>query len=566
MRTASIRWRLPLSYAGIALVATLVLGLVLITTLRSYYADREFDYLTDNAYAISTLAADFDLLALPADALEMRLNNIAFLTQTRMRLLDSHEAIINDTGSPNDVNLLDIGYDPLRIYPDSGSVNTIALSDSSTAPVVEAVPAQSTADITASIITIPMPPSYQGERNDDLIVPSVIRIERASPTQAEGATNHRFWIGTQPGKHEEERSFLPATRALFGFNFGPGQRPQNPQDGLRSDQMVQVDIRDKDGVLQGYVQLSEGPAYGEEIVAGVAEAWLLSSLVAISLAVIVGLVISQRISAPLVALKEITVRMTGGELSARAQVTGQDEVGILAGSFNEMANRVEETITTLRRFVADAAHELHTPLTALRTNLELIGNESDVMSRELFLERAQAQVMRLETLTTDLLELSRLESGIQQTDKGLQEIDITALIYETSEFYASRAEQAGLDFALELPAEPICATINASQVRRALDNLLGNALKFTPQGGTVTIGLSQHSTYIELWVRDNGIGIPDDDLPQLFSRFHRGRNAFNFSGSGLGLAIVKAIADYHNGQVIAENLSPGAKLSLRFPV
>ncbi|NIV30792.1 MAG: HAMP domain-containing protein, partial [Anaerolineae bacterium] len=164
--------------------------------------------------------------------------------------------------------------------------------------------------------------------------------------------------------------------------------------------------------LVGYVELSEGPAYGQEIVDSVARGWLLAGAVAIGVAAVVGWIVSRRISAPLVALSEVTASMAGGDLSARADVDRKDELGTLARSFNRMAAQVEETVIGLRRFVSDAAHEIHTPLTALHTNLELAQRDAAAGSEEHVLA-AQAQVERLEVLTGGLLELSRLESPVQ---------------------------------------------------------------------------------------------------------------------------------------------------------
>jgi two-component system OmpR family sensor kinase len=357
----------------------------------------------------------------------------------------------------------------------------------------------------------------------------------------------------------QRRAFaLPATRTLYGFKLDQ----QTPSSNMpRSNEKVRTAIQFPNGNLAGYVELSEGPAYGAEIVSGVASAWVAASVVAVCIAGGVGLLISRRMSQPLVALTDVTARMAGGDLSARARIYGVDEAGILAQSFNGMAARVEDTILTLRRFVADAAHELHTPLTALRTNLELAVLEEN--ERLTYIERAQSQVLRLETLTSDLLELSRLEAHVVQTHRNV--VNLTQLSHEMGELYASQAEQKGIDFTLDMPEADVKVVADAPKIQRALDNLLQNAIKFTPSGGTIRLGVRRSADWIDIWVQDDGIGIPTDDLTQLFSRFHRGRNAATYPGSGLGLAIVKAIAEYHHGQVIAENCRPGARLSLRLP-
>jgi signal transduction histidine kinase len=226
-----------------------------------------------------------------------------------------------------------------------------------------------------------------------------------------------------------------------------------------------------------------------------------------------------------------------------------------------MAMQVEATITTLRRFVSDAAHELHTPLTALRTNLELAADEPDASARVTFMERAQAQIARLESLTGELLDLSRIESGATQANHVL--LDLVELTHLTCEPYASRAEQAGIELSLELPAQSVFVDGNEAQLRRVLSNLLDNACKFTPADGAVSVRLRCEGPWAELCVQDTGIGIPADDLPQVFSRFHRASNAATYPGSGLGLAIVKAIVAGHSGQVTVENTSPGTRFCVR---
>src|SRR5262249_38768668 len=161
------------------------------------------------------------------------------------------------------------------------------------------------------------------------------------------------------------------------------------------------------------------------------------------------------------------------------------EFGQLARSFNEMANQVETTVSTLRRFVSDAAHELQTPVTALRTNLDLAADETRSGERQVLFERAQGLVRRLEELNHNLLDLSRLEAGGHASD--VAQVDLARLVREHAEIYASRAEQAGLTFELQAPHSPVWIRADGVQVRRALDNLMDNACKFTPPGGSVRV-------------------------------------------------------------------------------
>lgn len=260
--------------------------------------------------------------------------------------------------------------------------------------------------------------------------------------------------------------------------------------------------------------------------------------------------------------------MAAGDLSARTlprTVRREDELGLLAVAFNTMATRVEETVTTLRRFVADAAHELNTPLTALRTDLELAaqgqGKGDDGGDA---LQRAQRQIERLETLTTGLLNLSHLEAPTTDTEQT--EIDLGELVVTLAEPYASRGEQKGVDLQVTRPLEPVMVRGDVPQLQQALGNLLDNALKFTATGGRVEVGVGIDAGWAAVTVTDSGIGVPAEDQAYLFERFHRGRNAAAYPGSGLGLAITRAIIGRHGGQIEMSSSEQGSCFTVRLPL
>ncbi|MEA3375610.1 MAG: HAMP domain-containing sensor histidine kinase [Chloroflexota bacterium] len=515
----SIRWRLPLSYGAIALLAALALGVVLLTSLRGYYARQERDYLMGNVQEIARRMARLLALEAPTEVLQSQVDTFAFLSQTCVRLRDATGRVLADSGAPESVQVASGGAH-------AGEGDVIILSERARiTPTVSSAQAGESFGITHFVIT------DSGLSTEPPV---------AAPVEA-----------------------MPVAGTLYGFVLG--QETTVPVvAGPRSDQSVRTDFYDQTGDLLGTVELSDGPAYGREIVNSVARAWAVASGVAVVLAAGVGWLVSRRMSGPLLALTGVTTQMAEGDLSARADVARQDEFGTLARSFNQMAGRVEETVTTLRRFVADAAHELHTPLTALRTNLELAAEAGPEEERS-FVAQAQEQVARLEALTKGLLDLSRLEAG--NASAPYEPLDLVALVRQVSEVYASRAEQAGIAFALDLPKTPVIVSGNADQLCRAVGNLLDNALKFTPAGGGVTLRLrpSSCSRQVELWVQDSGIGIPEEDLPHLFERFHRGRNATAYPGSGLGLVIVKAIVEAHGGRVRGENVEQGARFTVWLP-
>jgi signal transduction histidine kinase len=322
----------------------------------------------------------------------------------------------------------------------------------------------------------------------------------------------------------------------------------------RSDQVVTQAYYDEKGQLIGFVELSHGPAYGRDILRSVAWGWAVAALTVVLLAAAAGVWVSRRFSTPLESLTHTTAQMAAGNLSSRSSIERQDEFGLLAHSFNQMADTIEVKVATLRRFVTDAAHGLGTPLTALRTNLELVDDEQ--------IPPALEQVDRMDALTHSLLDLSQLET----LDAEIQfvDMDLAVLLRELTEPYASRAEQAELDFNMEIEIEPAIIKGDAAQLGILIRNLLDNAVKFTPAGGQVNVELSEQDAGVKLTVADTGIGIPEDDKLHLFSRFHRGRNASAYPGNGLGLAIVKAIADQHRASIYVDSDQTGTVFDILF--
>ncbi len=320
----------------------------------------------------------------------------------------------------------------------------------------------------------------------------------------------------------------------------------------------------KNGRLMGYVELSEAPAYGEAALADVGKALGIAAAVAVLLAGLAGWMVSSRLSSPLQKLTLATDRMAAGDLTVRAAVNRGDEVGRLADSFNTMAAQVEETVGLQKRFVADAAHEFGTPLTALQANLELAQVRAQSSDERRVIDAALADARRLERLSSDLLRLSRLEAG--EVPQGKQPVDLVGVVAGVADAVASRAEQMDIDLRLDLPADSVWTPAYRDQLEIAFGNLVDNALKFTPPGGRVTLGVAAGAgagtATAALWVEDTGPGISVEDQARLFERFHRGSNAGGQPGSGLGLAIVKAIADLHGGAVRVSSGPGGSRFEL----
>ena len=392
MVPGSIRWRLLLTYAGIALLTALALGGVLLAILRDSYRRQEVSYLVANVQAMDDFVPLLLVSLQSAEALDSRLKSLSFLSQTRVRLLNRESEVLGDSGAPEAVRAL---------ANTSLAFEVGGLSDVF-AQVVEATREQRTFRTEIAVAGS----ALTSVREEVRVARQVIVL--GGDAESRAAVVRGGVQVLELGSSDAGESL--ATRLGFGLV------PESQLGAPRSDMVLRQPIYGPQGELRGFLELSEGPDIGREVLTGVTWVWAVASAIAVVLAAAVGWLISLRLTRPLLDLTRVTERMASGDLSTRADVRRRDEVGQLAAAFNEMAQRVERTVLTLRRFVADAAHELHTPLTALQTNLELLGQEATRQRRETLTARARSQVSRLETLTTSLLDLSGIEAGAADVD------------------------------------------------------------------------------------------------------------------------------------------------------
>ncbi len=246
------------------------------------------------------------------------------------------------------------------------------------------------------------------------------------------------------------------------------------------------------------------------------------------------------------------------DLGRRIEVRSDDEVGRMAQRFNTMLDALEgsrgaldESVHSQRQLVADASHELRTPVTALRTNIEVLlaeGGELAGDDRRRLLEDVRAETEELTALITDVIELARGDEPLA----GVDDVQLDALVGEA--VARARRRRPSTTFHAEL--EPTVVEGLPERLGRAVDNLLDNAAKHAPDGTVVDVGLRGG----ELTVRDRGPGIPADERPHVFDRFYRGAGARGRPGSGLGLAIVRQVAESHGGSIAVEEAPGGGAL------
>jgi two-component system sensor histidine kinase MprB len=271
-----------------------------------------------------------------------------------------------------------------------------------------------------------------------------------------------------------------------------------------------------------------------------------------------GRMAARRVLAPLAEVAE-TAKQIGetDDLSRRLRIHADDEVGVLARNFNAMLDRLEasraavdESMRAQRQLVADASHELRTPVTSLRTNIEVLleGGRLSDEDRHRLLADVVEQSEELSALVGDLIELARGDQPPEATD----DVQLDRLVDDSVASARRNAPQVRFVTALA----PMVVQGVPERLARAVANLLDNAARHSPPGGTIEVTVDAGGVR----VRDHGTGIDDLDLPYVFDRFFRGANSRGSQGSGLGLAIVKQVAEQHGGWAEAENAADGGAI------
>jgi two-component system sensor histidine kinase MprB len=281
--------------------------------------------------------------------------------------------------------------------------------------------------------------------------------------------------------------------------------------------------------------------------------WLLilTCVGGIAVATLLGTIVAGRTIAPLRRLTETTERIAEtGELSARTGHQGRDEISRLSAQLDALLATLEGSLRTQRQFVADASHELRTPLATLRANVGLLAGPGglDALERTELVADVEEELESMTALVSELVELAQGEElDVEPTEFRLDEVVQSAVDR------AARRTQA-VSFRTDL--EPTTTRGVPERVERAVDNLLDNARKWSPSGGTIDV--SVRNAVVE--IRDRGPGIAPEDVPLVFNRFYRSTTARGTPGAGLGLAIVKQVADAHNGSVAVDDAPGGGAI------
>ena len=326
------------------------------------------------------------------------------------------------------------------------------------------------------------------------------------------------------------------------------------------------------GQLIGVVQLARSLAEQDEALATLRDTLLIGSVFVVLLAFIAGWVLSGTALRPIQRITE-TAHVIGmqHDFDRRVDYRGPpDEVGQLATTFNGMLNELQEThqqteeaLHQQRRFVADASHELRTPLTTIRGNLGLLQRQPPITEED---ERAVLGDMvdetnRLIRLVNDLLVLARSDAG---RALRLSPVPIVPLVDEV----CRQGKLLDTQHTIECEVVPEASVMgDQDAIKQVLLILLDNALKFTPKGGTITIGVTQTNRAVAIRLSDTGPGIAPEALPHIFERFYRSDESRTGSGAGLGLAIAKELIEAQHGQIgVTSTLGRGSTFTITLPL
>ncbi|MBI5841594.1 MAG: HAMP domain-containing protein [Chloroflexi bacterium] len=342
------------------------------------------------------------------------------------------------------------------------------------------------------------------------------------------------------------------------------------------DRASQADLKNSvplkvDDELVGYLVLGGVPFERNPLesafIRQVNNTLIYSGLAAITLALVLGMVLSRTLTKPIRELTAATQAMSQGNLGLQVSVRSRDELGELAHAFNKMSADLAQSINARRQMTADIAHELRTPLSLILGHAEAVNDGVLPPSLENF-EIIREEAGRLEHLVDDLRTLSLADTGELSIEK--RPCDLKKLLQDISSVYQHRVQQKNVALELDVPSELPSVQADANRITQVVTNILDNALRYTPENSKVTLAAGEVKDAVRISIQDSGPGIKNgQDVNHIFDRFYRldaSRNRAE-GGSGLGLAIAKSIVQAHGGQIWAESVEgQGLSVLIELPV
>jgi two-component system, OmpR family, sensor kinase len=415
----------------------------------------------------------------------------------------------------------------------------------------------------AAMVENPHPPTHVHEMAPGTAAPSFARLDKFvqvvrmdGRAVARSVTLGNARLPTKPDLLARLRGGETVFETVNNFGEEPIRMVSLPVEvaGTRYAVQVAMSLDDAYAVLRSARLLFAGMA--------------LSILVGVGL---IAVLLTRRAFRPIDRIVSRAREIGEGNLSERLPRSGQqDEIGRLVDTLNEMLGRIQESFEIQRRFTADAAHELQSPLSRLRIELEVtLRRHRDSAEYEDTLRSCLDKVERLSILTRELLTLARLDAE-QGRAAAAGTVSLGPLLEGVVRRLASEAERRRVTIAIH-PSQALSLSVRCAEGLADLvfTNVLDNAVKFSPPGGQVVVDTAAEGAAVVVAVSDAGPGIPADEIPRVFERFYRGRvaRASDSRGFGLGLAISRTVVENHGGQMSVESVPGcGATLRIRFPV
>ena len=320
------------------------------------------------------------------------------------------------------------------------------------------------------------------------------------------------------------------------------------------------------GTIVGAVYLYEYDETQAQLISSIQNRLRSVSLIVSAAAIILMFIFSRALTKRITELAKATRIVSEGDYDHRIPVAGHDELSELGTEFNSLTARLKETEELRRRFVSDASHELKTPLASIRLLSDSIVNSEDMDAETMrdFVNDIESEAERLQRTTEKLLSLSRIDSGASLTR---ERVDLRKVAEKTLRLLHPLAKENRVTIATELQKDCFVWG-NEDLLYRVIFNLAENAVKYNMPGGTVDILLKSEENEVILTVEDTGIGIPDEDLPHIFTRFYRVDKArsTDAGGSGLGLSIAHDAVKLHGGDIAVEKCAEGGtRFVVRLP-
>ncbi|MFC4808777.1 sensor histidine kinase [Paenibacillus sp. GCM10023250] len=275
--------------------------------------------------------------------------------------------------------------------------------------------------------------------------------------------------------------------------------------------------------------------------------------------------IANRIARPIRNLTKVAEKMAEGDWTRRAALRDRDEIGRLAETLNTMASELTRREKLKEDFISSISHELRTPLTSIKGWSETLasGDPTDVEELNLGLAIIDRETVRLSGLVEDLLDFSKLYA--KSIVLHPEVLDVRRTLEETLRQFEARGQRESVTIRGELGDEELTAKVDANRMKQVFINVLDNALKFTPKGGSILVGAGRQDGFARLTIRDSGVGIPPEDLPHVTEKFYKGTS--QRSGSGLGLAICKEIVELHGGMFRLDSVvGAGTTVTILLPL